>query len=163
MKQLQLSVEKARELYGISPELNIILQETFSEEELGLKKPLPKTWYELMSICGYSTTELDSKLRFYRNLVTRDDSRNLFATEAQAKSAIAYAQLTQLMKAYNGDWEPDWEDDMELKYVIDRDRNGLERSSYYTSYSFLAFKDPEVRDKFLENFQEIIKVFYQID
>lgn len=163
MKNIQLSAEKAKQLFGKNPELDEILKQNFTEEELGLKKPLPKTWYELMSICGYSITELDSKLRFYRNLDTRDDNRNLFATEAQAKSAIAYAQLTQLMKAYNGDWEPDWEDDMELKYVIDRDRNGLERSSYYTSYSFLAFKDPEVRDKFLENFQEIIKVFYQID
>ena len=44
-----------------------------------------------------------------------------FKTEKQAKSALAYAQLTQLMALpeYNGDWVPDWSDE-DIKFIIRR-------------------------------------------
>ena len=57
--------------------------------------------------------------------------KNLFKTKEQTKSALAYAQLTQLMAlpCYNGDWEADWEDGIQPKYVIIRKFNELEKST----------------------------------
>lgn len=54
---------------------------------------------------------------------------DVYKTGKQAKAALAYAQLTQLMAlpCYNGDWEADWEDGRQPKYVIIRKFNELEK------------------------------------
>ena len=72
-------------------------------------------------IKGYFIDHDESSIIFFdseENQFTDDyeigsDFKNIFKTEKQAKSALAYAQLTQLMALpeYNGDWVPDWDAD----------------------------------------------------
>ena len=92
------------------------------------------------------------------------DEKDVFKKEKQAKSALAYAQLTQLMAlpCYNGDWEADWEDGRQHKYVIIRKFNELEKSTQYRYYEEMAFKSPEIRDIFFDKYQDLLKTYYQL-
>lgn len=132
------------------------------DENVLLPKVLPKTWNELEFISGDVIDE-NSFIDHCDKIKAHDSNQNVFASNTQAQSALAYAQLTQLMKAYNGDWVPDWNDVSQDKYVIDRVQNHCETNFHYTSFfCFLAFKTEELRDEFLKNFEPLIKTFYQI-
>ena len=97
--------------------------------------------------------------------IFRSDERdkNLFKTESQVKSALAYAQLTQLMAlpCYNGDWVADWNDDNQPKYVIYREIDKLEKETIYSLYVEIAFKSPEIRDIFFDKYQDLLQTYYQ--
>lgn len=88
---------------------------------------------------------------------------NVFKTKKQAESALAYAQLTQLMAlpCYNGDWEADWNGATQ-KYVIERYGNEISKAYYSKAFSPIAFKSKEMRDAFLENHQELLKQYFQL-
>mgnify|MGYP001136852445 CR=1 FL=1 len=161
MKTIQLSAEKAKQLYGKNTELDEILKENFTDEELGLKKLLPKAWGEFGYIKGWFITEA-SRIAKAANLSPLERNRNVFATEAQANSALAYAQLTQLIEKYNDGWEPDWNNSNSIKYAIVCENNKLVCYKFYNIKTLLVFKTEELRDEFLKNFEPLIKTFYQI-
>ena len=90
--------------------------------------------------------------------------KNIYKTEKQAKSALAYAQLTQLMALpeYNGDWVPDWNNDC-IKYTIERWINKLASCSRRHSFANIFFKSVEIRDKFFENNYDLLKEYFELD
>ena len=90
----------------------------------------PKSWddaFVYKPICGYwidnnsDVKTLDDREEFY-------DDKSVFKTEKQAKSALAYAQITQLMAlpCYNGDWTHDWGNGLFDKYALIRRGNEIE-------------------------------------
>ena len=91
------------------------------------------------------------------------EHKNVFATKKQAKSAVVMAQLSQLMKVYNGGWEADWYNVNIIKYCIGRKYNNILRNNYTFTYQFLAFKTPEIRDEFLKNFEPLIRQYFMLD
>ena len=81
-------------------------------------------------------------------------NRSVFPTEQEAKACLALSQLCQWRDKYNKGWKPDWSDN-NLKYEIFFNRNQMStQDSYYARV--LSFKTPEIRDKFLEDFFELI-------
>ena len=90
--------------------------------------------------------------------------KSIFKKYNQAASSLAYAQLSQLMAdpEYNGDWEPDWNDGEKNKYCIERIKDDLVVGSFIHTHHFLAFKDIHSRDKFLKEYEELIKQFFGI-
>ena len=126
-----------------------------------IKKELPKSWKELEVISGYYVDE-NSKISSANvylpstNIYVLDSHRNIFATEEQAEAAIAIAQLSQLKKVYNGDWEADFTEN-EPKYVIDFYEGEIRKNCYSNVNRFLSFKDEETRDLFLDNFKDLIE------
>lgn len=160
-KQIELSLEKAREIYKQNnPLMNTLLLENFSKEDL--EKPLlPTSWNDLPDISGYYIME-NGKIGCEEGGVEdTGDAHGIFATEKQVQSALNMAMLSQLMKAYNGDWEADWTDKSD-KFVIDRCGNDLKEAVYNTIYHFLTFRTSELRDRFLRNFEELIKRYYML-
>jgi hypothetical protein len=127
------------------------------------KEPkLPKTWEELKMITGW-IHKGNGVAKLSTLCQASEFNKCVFATEKQAKSSLAYAQLTQLMKAYDKEWSADWGDNTPLKYVIVRRGDKLVADTNIKDYKFLAFESAELRDKFLENFDDLIKTFYQMD
>lgn len=110
--------------------------------------------YEVSSHRVWATDEQNEK----------DCVKNRFKTEKQALSALAYAQLTQLMAlpCYNGDWTPDWNNHSEEKYCIERMRKDISRWTRTTNFCQLAFKSKKVRDEFYHNHMDLIKQFYEL-
>lgn len=55
-----------------------------------------------------------------------------------------------------GDWQPNWDDEEQCKFVIYRFRDSILKDSTYINPSILAFPTAEMRDIFYENFKELI-------
>lgn len=159
-KQITLSLEKARELYGKDKNLDVILLQNFTEKEL-TEKGLPKTWDELEYIGGYYINS-NSLIKYDANHQTCYEHSNLFKTEKQAKSALAMAQLSQLMYVYNDGWTPNW-GSSETKCAICRVGKNLETHEVNYHYRFLSFKTHKIAIEFIKNFERLIKDYYEID
>ena len=117
---------------------------------------LPAKWEDLVIVKGYY---LDSKcfVRGYGD-EPNNSNKNIFPTKEEAEACLALSQLCQLRDAYNGkplaDW-CDWADD-NTKYCIEICDNRISKDYYFTNKKVLAFKTEELRDKFVENFEDLI-------
>lgn len=141
-------------------------QSTF--EQIVFKKIEKETWESVMFTKKASGSYID----LGSNIVTFpeckrffiEEDKNVFKTNKQAKSALAYAQLTQLMALdkYNGDWKPVWNDGNK-KYVINYNCDKIILQDCYYTHSFLAFKEETARDEFYRHHEDLIKQFYMVD
>ena len=87
----------------------------------------------------------------------KDNDKNIFPTIEEAEACLALAQLCQLRDRYNDGWKPDWDSMSETKYVLEISRNIVVKNFYGNRHKILAFKTEELRDKFLENFRDLIE------
>lgn len=126
----------------------------------------PKSWEDAFAgnpICGYCIgrqcyiEEADTFAEY--------SDKNVFKTEKQAKSALAYAQITQLMAlpCYNGDWIPDWENRNEEKYFPYRANNIILSGIVYAEFQHVAFKSYNIYKAFLENHEDLLRQYFQMD
>ena len=126
----------------------------------------PKSWEDAFIgsyICGYwigyksEIKEADSN--------AKSDDKNVFKTEKQAKSALAYAQITQLMAlpCYNGDWTPDWENGLLDKYSLIRRNNAFELILRCDTFAPITFKSKEAQKSFLKNHEALLRQYFEMD
>lgn len=160
-KQIKISLEEARGLFGKHSDLDKLILRGFTKEQI-TGKGLPKLWGDINNMAGYYVNT-DSEILYmdtYSNPFLTD--RNLFKFKVQAESSLAAAQLSQLMIIYNEGWIPNWHDFKETKYCIQRKRNYFEMTQNGLLYNFLAFKNPEIAESFLTNFESLIKTYYEM-
>ena len=102
--------------------------------------------------------------QYFKDNASNIDSE-LFKTEKQAKSALAYAQITQLMalSCYNGDWTPDWENGLFDKYSLIRKDNTIELILRSDTFSPITFKSKDAQESFLKNHEDLLKQYFQMD
>ena len=140
-RNVKVSLETAKRWYEQGGEFKEMALSAFTEAELN---PIRNEWESKIygnPIYGYLIDSDDSEVcGFEENFRASFGSKCCFKTERQAKSALAYAQLTQLMALpeYNGDWVPDWDDETELKYVIKRSRNNIIASTNAVEYFIIS-------------------------
>ena len=86
-------------------------------------------------------------------------NKNLFPTKEEAEACLALSQLCQLRDAYNGEPLADWCDwqDNNKKYCIFIYKGEVYKDHYLNISQILAFKTLGLRDKFFENFRELIE------
>lgn len=127
---------------------------------------IQKRWRdnEYKTISGYYT-HTDSRITYSEDHSNTKENYNLFATKKQAKSALAMAQISQIMandERFGGVVTDDeWCGD-NWKYVIIKINNDLEISSSYR-YEYLAFHTEEQANLFLEENEDLIKDYYMMD
>lgn len=153
-RNLSINLDTATRWYNSTDkELKALALETFPE--LGIKC-LPKSWKDLVKIDGFYIDNY-SLIDSVGDCSTSDiEHKNIFATKEQAEASIAIAQLSQLMKVYNGDWEADWTNNKRDKFAIVFSKNEPLITMLSTSNEFLSFKDFETASLFLENFKGLI-------
>ena len=92
---------------------------------------------------------------------------SLFATEKQAKSALAMAQISQIMandERFGGVvTDEEWRNAGLEKYIIDREFNLISCWESDGIYKFLAFHTKEQRDLFLKENKDLVKDYLMID
>ena len=133
------------------------------------KSEYPKSWEEAFDdnvLSGYYITSTCSKISYYSSCKINSTGydTNVFKYQEQAESALAYAQLTQLMAlpCFNGDWKPNWtSSNDEKKYGISFYDNKYDIESTYIFHYFLAFKSEEKAKIFLALYKDLIDVFFQ--
>ncbi len=103
----------------------------------------------------------------YINLPWIDGYRDAFATEKQAKSALAMAQISQIIandERFGGVvTDEEWNNDKLGKYCIYRCRNKIGKRTSVVMYIFLAFHTEEQRDLFLKENEDLVKDYLMID
>lgn len=102
-------------------------------------------------------------LTFYNN---EKLNYNIFATEKQAKSALAMARISQIMvndERFGGPITDDeWNDIIIDKYCIKRSKNGIIKVSYISAYSFIAFHTQEQCNLFLKENKDLVKDYFML-
>ena len=110
-----------------------------------IEKQLPNSWEEFVTDIEKTDTQFGFEFcQSWRRLNLPEDLK-------------AMQQLRLLRDCYNDGWKADWSKDYG-KYVIFRHKKGLETTETPFCVAFLNFKTAELRDKFLENFKDIIEI-----
>ena len=156
MNTLQIQIPEGHEIDTVDVKTGLI---TFKKKE-------PKRWKDNPNrlIRGYWINH-SSEVELYMGGCPAFLDKNIFATKKQALSALAKAQLSQIIAndpRFGGpinDKEWQWDN---LKYIICRLENKIERSTCFRFYYFLAFHTPEQRDLFLEENEDLIKQYFMI-
>lgn len=129
------------------------------------KKPQKiSIWKDIKYIEGCFISS-DSEIR---ELKTSKDNcdKNIFISEKYAKSALALAQISQLMPYYGGEiTDKEWEDVRLRKYGLLFYRNKVSINIYYDTKQIIGFHTEEQLTRFMsfpENVQ-LIKDLYMVD
>nr|DAW61584.1 MAG TPA: hypothetical protein [Caudoviricetes sp.] len=142
------------------PEGYEIDKEKSTFEKIVFKKvenKLPKSWEELGEIKGWYVDSFSDLMPWGEGISNKEDDKNIFPTKEEAEACLALAQLCQLRDRYNDGWKPDWERDSQVKWCIEMEGCNVIRNRYYSINRILAFKSEQLRDKFLENFRDLIE------
>ena len=120
------------------------------------ERKLSKRWEDLPFVEGWF---IDAKCRIIETgrLNTQEYNKNTFPTKEEAEACVALAQLCQLRDIYNEGWKPNWEDYNETKYCIEFCQGRIETIDRVNCHKILTFKTEDLRDKFLENFKDLIE------
>lgn len=128
------------------------------------EKKYARSWEELDKIGGYFISN-DSKIHEYGvidfSMETNGNNRNIYATKNQAKSALAEAQLSQLLKQiYDSEsWKPVW-GGTRTNYCITLFDGVAKISTLSSNAMFLAFPTLKLAYQFLENHRELIEIYF---
>lgn len=142
------------------PEGYKIDREKSTFEKIVFKKvdDLPKSWEELGEIKGWYVDSFSDLMPWGEGSGNKEKDKNIFPTKEEAEACVALSQLCQLRDRYNEGWKPNWNSVAETKYVIEIFKNNIAKNIYGGKHRILAFKTEELRDKFLENFRDLIEI-----
>ena len=126
-------------------------------KQLGIIVNNKPKWEDFGDVEGFSLLVKPDYIRAFKRYVksSSTESKVIFPTEAEAKACLALSQLCQWRDKYNSGWKPDWTDNS-YKCVIYFNNCEIITNFMTTCQSVLAFKTEEIRDKFLEDFSELI-------
>ena len=156
---------KTKEVKITIPEGYEIDKENSTFEHIKFKKiHKVNIWKDINFIEG-SIIHGDSNIHDVSVCIRENEDKNIFSEEKYAKSALALAQISQLMSYYGGEiTDKEWSND-EWKYSITIDDKGIiNNTSIVHLKDIIAFHTKEQRDRFLsfpENVQ-LVKDFYMI-
>lgn len=139
MKQVNLSLETAKEMYNSNnSSLKKFALENYTEEEL-IKKEFPKEWKKFYGQYGLSY------------FINNKENANTF---------IALAKLVTLRDLWwkiDNDYIPDFKDNNVTKYAICNCYDSLVLRSTYVFSNIFSFRTPEIRDEFYETFKDLLE------
>lgn len=133
-------------------------------------KPVTKRWRDsILNTEGYYI-DSDSIIKHVRTISGANNrfNHNVFATMKQAMSALAMAQISQIMAndpRFGGVVANEEFEDKDIWiYAINRNNNMIK--TYQGTYGidhFLSFHTPEQRDLFLKENEDLVKDYLMLD
>lgn len=122
------------------------------------KKNIINCWRDLKEINGYGITTECAIVQWHK-LDNNEDNRNVFLNEKYAKSALALAQISQLLPYYNtnNDYNTPC-----YKYCIVRDLNNIVINQWTSTYQLLAFNNKEEARRFLKYNEQLVKDYFML-
>lgn len=147
MKEIKIEVPEG---YEIDKENSTFESIIFKE-----KSKLPVSWKKLGKVKGWYVTSMGFVYELGEE-EANSSNKGTWPTKELAEAALALSQLLQLRDRWNGDWKADWQKADE-KHVITIVADRTQKDWFTSVNKVLAFKTPELRDKFLETFQVLIE------
>ena len=162
-RNVKVSMETAKRWYQQGGEFKEMALSAYSEAELN---PNKNEWYDTFiggRICGYYI--YGGSVEQIEHPPANKDCVNVFKTEKQAKSALAYAQLTQLMalEEYNGNWIADWTNGNESKYCIVPVKDELKLEVFFEFKQNICFRNRSSAELFLSNNYDLLMQYSELD
>lgn len=158
-KTITLTIEQARDMLGKDPAMDQLIRANFTEDELNPKPKYPKRWEDLGGVDGWYVDDASELCSLSDH--TCNVHQNTFATVQQARSfGLIYPQLTQLMKAYRGEWVPNWHNESEKCCVVMFNCE-LEVFTLDKTRQSLSFPTKEIAQQFLNDHRELIEEFFK--
>lgn len=117
-------------------------------------------------VVGFYIADCDSEIEEVEDLLYDKENFCIFATKKQAQSALAMAQISQIMandKRFGGVITDEEWSNKDKKYTISRRDNLIELDFRYQYYNFLAFHTAEQRDLFLKENRDLVKQYLMLD
>lgn len=149
MKELKIEIPEGYE----------IDKENSSFEKIVFKKKVEvNCWEDLRNIPGTYITK-DSLLNSASRGLVIPRNRNVFLNEKYAKSALALAQISQLLPHY--DTDVDWTL-RNNKFCISRIGNEIKIEIWIGIHHVLAFNTKSEAERFLEHNEQLVKDFYML-
>lgn len=139
--------------------LTTVVSALFKEYEKQNK--LPKTWEEFCkknyarNVYFIGNNSLITCVSGYMNSIK---NKNVCISKQEAEAFLALMQLRQLRKAYVGNWEPDWKNNISAKYCIEVDSNELLIHNWYHKSHILSFPSCGLATQFLNNFKNLLEI-----
>ena len=155
MKNKELKIEVPNG-YEIDREKSTFENIVFKKVE----NELPKNWCDLKFIKGFfvnGESEIKEINETHDKILAIEGNRNVFPNREEAEACVALAQLCQLRDRYNDGWKPDWETST-MKHCIYFSKDKVKDGCQFDHSRVLAFKHASIRDKFLENFKDLIEI-----
>ena len=154
MKQiLEIEVPEGKKV--IYKDNKIIFEDTIQK--------LPETWEEFCKLYPIKKEEYYIELNSIPTEVLigerfDHDDKNILPSKKAAEAHLALMQLHQLRDCYRQNWKPDWKNNCQAKYCIEFSSYQYKIFKYFVSCRFLSFQSQDIAQKFLNNFQELIKL-----
>ena len=127
------------------------------DDLIGKDRPKTQAWI--------SSTDCEIVVDKVSSKILKSD-RFEFINEKHAKSALAMAQISQLLPYFGGKvTDEEWKDRSVTKYTILRTDWGLTKAKGCNSvcYEFLAFHTNEQMDNFLKYNERLVKDYLMLD
>ena len=126
------------------------------DDLIGTRRPKTQVWV------GNSDSNINSDKE--EDILIGESDRFEFIDAKHAKSALAMAQISQLMRYFGGRiTDEEWKDDDIYKYTIER-YHGEIYCDYYTElYRLLAFHTKSQRENFLKYNERLVKDYLMLD
>ena len=159
-RTIKLDVDTARKWYnGSDDSLKTLALQAFSESEL---KNNVKVWKDLFNAPkNYKGCYIQSDSLLGLRVILSNRDKCVFVDEKHAKSALAMAQISQLMPYYTepiacneGNW------------VIIADGHGdfiTQQFKYKSNPNILRFKTIEQANDFLNNNEQLVRDYFMIN
>ena len=80
-----------------------------------------------------------------------------FETEEEVKAFEAYSKLIKLRKQWIGEWQPNWANESQKKYVICNYADIVAKDLLFSTGHCLSFPTPEMRDEFFDCFKDYLE------
>jgi len=99
-------------------------------------------------------------------LINTEGNYNIFATEKQAKSALAMARISQIMandERFGGViTNEEWKDKDISKFILIRSLDKIEKACYNWTYNLLAFHTEKQADLFLKENEDLVRDYLML-
>lgn len=122
-----------------------------------------KSWADMTKTDGFFITN-DARIIPIQVSVSdfdKEQERNVFLNEKYAKSALALAQISQLLPYY--DTNVDWDDSDKPKWCIVCRGNEADITDFYELRHLLAFNTEAEAECFLKHNEQLVKDYLMID
>lgn len=156
-----------KEINIVAPEGYEIDKENSTFECIKFKPIEKKRWrYDRESpIAGFYISPI-STISCFKGCYNVPSNYNVFATEKQAKSALAMARISQIMandERFGGViTDEEWESAGIQKWIITKTDNRISKYCYLGIYYFLAFHTEEQRELFLQENEDLVRDYLML-
>lgn len=149
MKELKIEIPEGYE----------IDKEKSSFEKIVFKKKVEvNCWEDLKNITGVYINDISCFIPGNTDVIY-PHNKNIFLNEKYAKSALALAQISQLLPHY--DTDVDWTL-RNNKFCISRIGNEIKIELWIGIHHVLAFNTKSEAERFLEHNEQLVKDFYML-